>query len=66
MSIIQLFQRIISAIRNWFENFLYFETVLVAGTVVGKEIVFEKKIVDYQKTVVVVEEVELKVCVYFC
>ena len=57
-----LLTRIISTIRNWFENFLYFETVLAAGTVV-----FEEKTVDYQKTVVVVvEQVEQRVCVYFC
>ena len=52
-------------IRNLFENFLHFETVLVAGTAV----VFEEKTVDYQETAVVVvavEEVELKVCAYFC
>ena len=55
--------RIISTIRNWFENLLYFETVLVAGTVV----VFEEQTVGFQKTVVVaaVEGLELKVCVYF-
>ena len=55
---------IISTIRNWFENLLYFETVLVAGTVV----VFEEQTVGFQKTVVVVaavEGLELKVCVYF-
>ena len=56
--------RIILTIRNWFENLLYFETVLVAGTVV----VSEEQTVGFQKTVVVVvavEGLELKVCVYF-
>ena len=64
-----ILRSIISTIRNWFENFLYFETVLVAGTVAVTEIVFGET-VDFQKTVVVVveevEQVELKVCVYFC